>query len=136
MKKFKRPTPALSELWKKNFHNDCSKFVRTNNLLPTDFMREFEDAEGKKWRILGSMEGRDMPCELLETGEVFIWDRWKVSLLLYPEKHLDYKLRVPVTFPTVRKKRAAKKTEEEAPREEKVENHQLNLFDDEEEVNN
>lgn len=128
MKKFTKVTPALVALWKKNFINDCSKFVRTNNLKREDYHREFHDEEGKTWKILGSMEGKDMPCELLETGEIYIWDRWKVSLLIYPEKHEEYKNKMPLLFPSAKKKRAPKKEKEPLP-EQKTE--QLNLFDSE-----
>jgi hypothetical protein len=131
MRKFKKPTPAVAALWKKNFNNDCSKFARSTNLTRDDFHREFADAEGKTWKILGSMEGKDMPCELLETGEIYIWDRWKVSLLIYPEKHKEYDLKTQVVFPSTKKKRATKskavEEETKTPRPE-----QLNLFGEEE----
>jgi hypothetical protein len=87
MKRMKYPTPALAGLWKKNFLNDTAKFAKSTHLEPEDFMTEFTDKDGEQWRILGAMAHKDMPCEKISTGDVFIWDRWEVSLLKHPNHH-------------------------------------------------
>jgi hypothetical protein len=141
MKKLKYPSAAVAKLWRKNFINDAAKFVRSTNLVPEDFERIFTDSHGKEWKILGSMDGRDLPCQLLESGEVFIWDRWKVSLLIYPEKHEKFQKKVETMFPTVKKKRVkaepkvveeSLEIEEEEEKEEKPFEKQLDLFSEEE----
>lgn len=125
MKRLKYPTPSLAGLWKKNFLRDTAKFAKSTHLEPEDFMTEFTDKDGEQWRILGAMEHKDMPCEKISTGEVFIWDRWEVSLL----KHADYHAKVSRNIEYVqpeKKKKTRKKKEEEVS---KPENPQLSLFD-------
>jgi hypothetical protein len=132
MKRLTYPTPAVAKLWRKNFINDSAKFVRATNLVPEDFERVFTDSQGKEWKILGSMEGRDLPCQLLESGEVYIWDRWKVSLLIYPEKHEKFQKKVETVYPSTKKKRVkAVKTEVKTELEPEKLVEQLDLFSEE-----
>lgn len=134
MKRLTYPTPAVANLWRKNFINDTSKFVRSTHLVPGDFERVFMDSHGKEWKILGSMDGRDLPCQSLESGEVYIWDRWKVSLLIYPEKHEKFQKKAETIFPSTKKKRVKAEVKVEAdpePEEEKTDQQQLDLFSEE-----
>lgn len=128
MKRLKYPTPVLVELWKKNFLRDTNKFAKSTHLLPEDYMAEFTDHKGEKWRILGVIEGKDMPCEKISTGEVFIWDRWDVSLLARPEEHARTDRKVITTMPEKKKRVAKKKIEEVEVKKE--ESSQLSLFDE------
>lgn len=130
MKRMKYPTPALAELWKKNFQNDTAKFAKSTHLEPEDFMTEFTDKDGEQWRILGAMAYKDMPCEKISTGDVFIWDRWEVSLLKHPEHHIRTSKTVEYRQPAKeKKKRVTKKKEEEAPITKSVDS-QLSLFNE------
>ena len=83
------PKDVTMELWKKNFLHESAKFISSTHLQPSDYEREFEDEYGEKWKIVGQMDGKDMPCEKLSTGEIFIWDRWNVSAMVYPDKHAE-----------------------------------------------
>jgi hypothetical protein len=129
MKRMKYPTPALADLWKKNFMRDTMKFAKSTHLLPEDYMAEFEDSTGEKWRVLGCIEAKEMPCEKISSGEVFIWDRWKVSLLVRPAEHKKAERRVEMVFPE--KKKKSRKKAEETP--EVASSPQLSLFDQPEE---
>ena len=117
-----RKNPLIT-IWEKIFLNDTSKFISSTYIKPEDLGREFTDNEGEKWSILGMMEGKDMPCQNSK-GEIFVWDRWKVSSFLYPEKH-EKKV---VEYIPMKPKSKVKKTK--AIKEESV---QLNLFNETEE---
>lgn len=126
MKKLKQPSEAVASMWKRSFMNDAAKFAGPTNLKPEDFHTEFTDNKGVIWKILGALEGKEMPCENVETKEIFIWDRWKVSELKHPEKHAAYKRKVEFIFPEpVKKKKTATKLEETESKEDSA---QLNLF--------
>lgn len=126
MKKVKKPTASLAKLWQEYFYKDAGKFIGPTHLQTADWHTEFTDAKGEVWKILGSLEGRDMPCEKLSTGEVFLWDRWQVSLLKHPERHLTATRKSEFFFPEKTKKRASKKIQEDTPSV----TPQLNLFDE------
>lgn len=111
MKRLKYPTEALQKMWKTNFIRETAKFAKSTYLCPEDFMTEFKDKDDESWRILGVIEGKDMPCEKISTGEVFIWDRWKVSLLVHPEKHKNVERKTETFYPS-KKKTSKKKVEE------------------------
>lgn len=120
MKKINNPPQSLREVWRKNFIYDTQKFIKSSFLSKEDLDRTFE-FNGETWKIIGSMEGKEMTCEKLESGEVFIWDRWKVSSLLHPDVHAKANMKVEMVYP--KKKERKKKAEEEKPK-------QLNMFDD------
>lgn len=124
MKRIIYPTPALANLWKKNFLKDTAKFAKSTHLCPEDYMGTFKDKNGEEWRILGALEGKELPCENLTTGDVFIWDRWEVSLLRRPEDHERTSRKVEVHFPEKKKGRAKKVTETEK----ETTDSQLSLF--------
>ena len=107
-------------IWEKAFINDTSKFISSTRLKPEDLGTTFEDENGENWKVLGMMEGKDLPCENLSTGEIFIWDRWKVSNFVHPEEHANAKRIVEYIVPTPVKATRKKK--------EIVENIQLDLF--------
>jgi len=119
MKRLKYPSEALAGLWKKNYMRDTSKFAKSTFLENSDYMREFKDEQGEAWRILGAIEGKEMPCEKISTGEVFIWDKWNVSLLVRPEEHNRTSKTIVLTFPE--KKKGRKKVVEAVEEVEKVE---------------
>jgi hypothetical protein len=73
------------------------------------------------------MEHKDMPCEKISTGEVFIWDRWDVSLLRQSEEHARVSRTIEYVQPEKKKKTRKKKEEEPV----KPENPQLSLFEEE-----
>ena len=130
MKRMKYPTPALAGLWKKNFHNDTAKFAKSTHLEPEDFMTEFTDKDGEQWRILGAMAYKDMPCEKISTGDVFIWDRWEVSLLKHPEHHNRTSKTVEFRQPEKKKRATKKKKEDEEVLIPKSNDSQLSLFNE------
>jgi hypothetical protein len=123
MKKMKYPTPALAGLWKKNFLRDTNKFAKSTHLEPEDYMAEFTSPDGEKWRILGAMEGKDLPCENISSGYAFIWDRWDVSLLVRSAEHAKSAKVIVMVEPEKKKRVTRKKTEEIIP-----ESPQLSLF--------
>jgi hypothetical protein len=123
MKRMKYPTPALADLWKKNFLRDTKKFAKSTHLEPEDFLAEFTDVDGEAWRILGSMEGKDIPCEKISTGDVFIWDRWDVSNLVRPDEHAK-STKIVIMVEPEKKKRTRKKAEDIVSEE----TTQLSLF--------
>lgn len=108
MKRVKSPSESLAKLWKEMFFKDAGKFIGPTHLQIDDYLSTFTDKKGAAWKIHGSLEGKDLPCENIETGEFFLWDRWQVSLLKHPDKHAKATRIVTVTFPEVVKKRAKK----------------------------
>lgn len=112
-------------IWSKNFLNETSKFISSTHLKPEDLGAIFEDHEGEKWKILGHMDGREMPCEKLSTGEIYVWDRWKVSSIVHKDKHERAKMKVEWIEPAKEKK--TRKAAEPRPVAQ-----QLSLFDMEE----
>jgi hypothetical protein len=129
MRRMKEPTPALANLWKKNFINDTSKFAKSTHLEPEDYMTEFTDKKGEKWIILGSIEGKEIPCQNVETREVYVWDRWDVSSLKHPEIHEKNTSKQEFFFPEKKKGRAKKVEKIETPTA--SDNTQLSLFEEE-----
>lgn len=105
MKKMKLPVQALLTVWEDNFRKDTNKFIKATYLEPEDLGKEFTDREGVTWKILGSMEGKDMPCQKVGTNEVEIWDRWKVSQYVRPEKHAKALKKVEFTHSSDKKKK-------------------------------
>ena len=97
-------------LWEKNFLHESAKFISATHLQPEDLGAEFLDEEGEKWKILGQMDGRDMPCKKLSTDEVFVWDKWRVSKLLHPEVH-EKMTKNSVTFAPKKTTKRTKKVE-------------------------
>lgn len=126
----KYPPQALIEVWKRNFLRDAAKFTKTTHLKAEDYMAEFKDSDGETWQILGVIEGKEMPCLKVSTGDVHIWDRWQVSLIMYPEEHKKSERKVEFIYPE-KKKATRKKKKEETPIE--TEPSQLSLFNNEEE---
>jgi hypothetical protein len=110
----------MLKIWEKNFNHEAAKFISATYLRPEDLGAEFEDEHGNKWKLLGQMENsREMPCEKLETGEIFIWERWKVSQLVKPDVHARMQKNVEYIFPSTKKARE---------RKEKPVAQQLDLF--------
>lgn len=109
---------SMLELWKKNYMNEAWKFIQSTRLNADDLYKEFEH-QGTKWKIMGNIDSRDMVCEKVETGEMFIWDRLKVSSIVKVDEHTAYKKKVEFIMPDAKK----------APRKPKIEEAgQLNLF--------
>jgi hypothetical protein len=127
---------TLIQLWEKQFLNESNKFISGTYLQPEDLGREFEDAEGEKWKIIGQMDGKDMPCEKLSTGEIFVWDKWKVSGFVHPEKHAKATKKVEFVFPKVKGKRTKKEKTSLIPIEKAEKVQQLDLFSSQEETTN
>ena len=113
----------LVVIWEKVFINDTSKFISSTRLKPEDLGAIFEDENGETWKVLGMMEGKDLPCEKVSTGEIFIWDRWKVSNLVHPEEHANAKKVVQYIYPE-----PVKDTRKKKEKVEVTENTQLDLF--------
>jgi hypothetical protein len=110
-------------IWSKNFLNETSKFISATHLKNEDLGAIFQDHDGTEWKILGQMEGgREIPCEKLSTGQIFLWDRWKVSSLVHAEKHERSKRKIEWVVPAKEKKTRGGG----AP---KVEPQQLSLLD-------
>jgi hypothetical protein len=116
-----RKNPLVT-IWEKIFLNETSKFISSTHLKNEDLGKDFTDDEGETWKILGMMEGKDMPCQNSK-GEIFIWDRWKVSNYMYPEKHEQAKKVVEYIPMKVKPKKTKK--------QEKEESLQLGLFNEE-----
>lgn len=118
MRRVKPPSEAVANMWKRTFMNETSKFIGSTYLTPEDYHRTFVH-EGTEWKILGWLEGRnEIPCEKVENGEVYMWDKWKCSEAVRPERHAAaLKGAERVTVP--------------APRKEKPKGNQLSLFDGE-----
>ena len=109
---------SMLELWKKNYLNEAWKFIQATRLNADDLYKEF-DYQGEKWKIMGNIDSRDMVCEKISTGEMFIWDRLKVSSIVKVDEHNMYKRKVEFIMP-----------DKKATRKSKVEEvGQLNLFD-------
>jgi hypothetical protein len=128
MRKMKWPPLCVIEIWKKNFLRDAAKFTKTTYLKAEDYMSEFKDSDGEVWQILGVIEGREIPCLKISTGEIHIWDRWQVSLIKYPEEHKKSERKVEYIYPG-KAKRGRKKKEDTLIEKE---SSQLSLFSDEE----
>ena len=109
--------------WEKNFINDTSKFISSTRLKSQDLGVIFEDEDGESWKILGMMDGKDLPCEKIATGEIFIWDRWKVSNIVHNEEHVNAKKIIEYIIPEPIK--AVRKKKEPVIKEV---DSQLNLF--------
>jgi hypothetical protein len=113
---------TISKSWEKNFLNETSKFISATLLNPEDLGQTFKDHMGEDWKILGMTEGREMPCEKVSTGEIFLWDRWKVSLLKRPYEHHRLKQKAEyITKEPVKPTRGRKSSESKEPA-------QLSLF--------
>jgi len=119
MKRIKYPTEVLTNMWKKNFINETSKFACSTHLKPDDYLSTFKDYDGIEWKILGALEGKELACQNLEDGEVYIWDRWKVSTLRHPDVHAKVEMKREFFYPEKKKGRAKKVDETES---------QLSLF--------
>jgi len=115
MRRLKYPPQTLINVWKKNFLRDAAKFTKTTHLTSEDYLSEFKDSEGETWRILGIIEGREMPCLNISTGIVHVWDRWQVSMIKYPEEHKKSDRKVEYIYPE--KKKKSRKKNEETPGE-------------------
>jgi hypothetical protein len=131
MKQVKAPSEDLTRLWKELFYKDAGKFIGPTHIQIPDYHTEFVDKKGVSWKIWGSLEGKEMPCENLTTGEFFLWDRWQVSLLKHPEKHANSKRIVTVTYPEPEKKRKIKKVEDV---QDSAPTPQLSLFEESEDT--
>lgn len=125
MRKLKQPSEAVAKMWKAAYLRETNKFACSTQLTPEDYHTEFVDNKGVRWKILGALEGKEMPCENVETSEISIWDRWKVSELKHPEKHAAYKKKIDYAFPEIVKK---KKVTIEKPEDKEDDNGQLDLF--------
>jgi hypothetical protein len=130
MRRMKYPPQSLIEVWKRNFLRDSYKFTKTTHLKSEDYMAEFKDSSGETWQILGVIEGKEMPCLKVSTGDVHIWDRWQVSLIMYPEEHKRAERKIEYIYPEKKKVTRKKKTEETPIT---PEDSQLSLFKNEEE---
>jgi len=130
-----KKNPLLA-IWERGFINDTSKFISATHIKPSDLGAEFTDDAGETWKILGMLEGKDMPCQN-SRGQIFIWDRWKVSEYMYPDKHAATAKLVEYIPMKVKPKRTKKEEQayqaklEESSRAE--ENLQLDLFSVEDE---
>jgi hypothetical protein len=102
MKQLKPPSPAVADLWKKNYMKDAAKFISPTYLDAEDYHGTFKDHKGVEWRILGAITSKEIPCQIVETEEVFIWQAWDVSQLVHPDKHENY--RKEQTFENPKKK--------------------------------
>ncbi len=91
LKKIGLPPQSILEIWRKNFHNDTSKFIKSTFLTPSDYGREFQDSKGKTWTISGALDGSQITCINSENGWHYSWDRWEVSNILYPKNHTTWK---------------------------------------------
>jgi len=123
-----KKNPLLA-IWERGFINDTSKFISATHLKPSDLGAEFTDESGETWKILGMLEGKDMPCRN-SRGQIFIWDRWKVSGYVYPDKHAESTKLVEYLPMKVKPKRTKK--EELAYQAKLEEQSQLDLFSEEE----
>ena len=112
------------KIWEKNFVHDTSKFLGSSRLKPYDLGKTFKDVEGAEWKIVGLIEVRDLACEKLSTGEIFVWDKWKVSLLMHPEEHAKMNRKVEYVQPKKERKTRKKSVAEEN----KPDESQLDLF--------
>ena len=83
--------PSLLEKFALYFHNDTMKFLKATHLEVTDLYRKFTDPKTSiEWKIMGAMEGKEIICQNLTDNSFFSWDRWKVSCIMYPEKHAQW----------------------------------------------
>jgi hypothetical protein len=97
---------TMIKIWEKNFLNEASKFISATYLKCEDLGREYTDHNGVRWKLLGQMENtRELACEKVETREVFILDRWKVSQLMRPEEHMNATRRVEYVLPNKKKEK-------------------------------
>jgi hypothetical protein len=110
------------EMWSKNFNYETSKFISAARIKPEDLGRIFLDKDNVEWKILGMIDGKEVPCEKVSTGEIFCWEKMKISHLLYPDLH-QKKQKVEYIFPEKPKRK--KKSEEP---ESKPSDTQLDLF--------
>lgn len=97
------------DIWSKKFINETSKFISSTLLKPEDLGKEFQDDKGISWKILGWTEqSRELACEKIETREIFLWDRWKVSNYVRPSDHARTEQKLELIFPTKKKTRKKK----------------------------
>lgn len=111
------------EMWSRNFMNETSKFITAARIKPEDLGRIFVDNENAEWKILGMIDGKEIPCEKISTEEIFCWDKMKISNILYPDLHKK-KPKVEYTFPDMSKKKKVEKNS--SPRS--PQDNQLDLF--------
>lgn len=103
---------TMTRIWENNFIHETSKFISATHMSCDDLGKDFTDESGEKWKILGMMDGREMPCQKLSTEEIFVWDRWKVSQLLHPERHEKATRKVDYVLPSKQKTRKTRKSQE------------------------
>ena len=89
MKKRINPPQCLIDSWKKIFINEQTKFIKSTHLIPDDLNTEFKDQDNEAWEIIGQMDNGDIVCRNVSANTYYIWDKWKVSQLKRPEKHLE-----------------------------------------------
>lgn len=94
MRRIKVYSDGLVKLWEKYFINDTAKFIKSTHLERDDLGRNFTEKNGTEWTVLGAMEGNEIVCRNVENREVWAISRWKVSSLLYPVKHTEWKKEV------------------------------------------
>lgn len=90
MKKKINPPECLIKVWEKIFLYEHAKFIKVTYLTSEDLKNVFFDTSGDQWTIIGQMENGDIVCKSEKKG-YWTWDKWKVSKLKYPDKHLDKK---------------------------------------------
>jgi len=122
----KTPKDNMIALWEKNFLREAGKFISSTYLKKEDLGTEFLDSSGEKWKILGYVGGKELPCEKVSTGEIFIWDRWDVSMIVRSEEHQKGSKVVEYIYPE-KKKTSRKKSANEKS------SSQLDLFSESEE---
>lgn len=103
---------GLVKSWERQFLNETAKFISGTFLQREDLGKIFIDSQGQEWKILGQMDGKDMPCEKISTNEIFVWDRWKVSALVYPDKHAKAAQKTEYIYPKLKSKRVKKDVEQ------------------------
>lgn len=87
-KKILNPPRCLINVWEKTFIYEHTKFIKTTHLKVEDLNSHFTDNSGDLCSIIGQMEYGDIICRNERTGIHWTWDKWKVSQLKYPEKHI------------------------------------------------
>lgn len=92
MKKRLNPPRCLLEVWEKFFRYEQSKFINSTYLREDDLFSQFIDSDENVWIICGQMENGDIVCKNEKSGQHFTWDKWKVSQLRHPEKHITDKI--------------------------------------------
>ena len=89
MRKIFCHSPALLEMYYKEFERDASKFFRASKITLEHMDTEFT-IKGEKWKVIGQVDFKEMVCKNVESGSIYAIDRIEVQRALIGETNIDF----------------------------------------------